>query len=60
MAEIPLLSGQQTVAKHLGEFRAQDGTRLDMSDGQAAFVDCWVEDKFGIYLFRFFLEEERL
>jgi hypothetical protein len=58
IGEIPLLSGRQTVAKTLGEFRDRAGNRLDMSDGAAAFVDCWIEDRAGIYLFRFYLEKE--
>ena len=31
---------------------------MDMSDGEAAYVDSWVQDDHGIYLFRFFLEAE--
>ncbi len=58
MGEVPLLSGRQTIAKNLGEFRDRNGNRLDMSDGAAAFIDCWVQDRSGIYLFRFYLEQE--
>lgn len=58
MGEVPLLSPKQTVTKRLGEFRDQRGNLLDISDGAAAHVDCWVEDSHGIYLFRFFLENE--
>jgi len=57
-AGLNLLSGGQTTSKRLGEFRDQQGNLLDMSDGEAAYVDCWVEDDHGIYLFRFFLEME--
>jgi hypothetical protein len=56
--DVPLLSPKQTVTKRLGEFRDRRGNLLDMSDGAAAYVDCWVEDSHGIYLFRFFLESE--
>jgi hypothetical protein len=57
-ADVPLLSGKQTVAKRIAEFRGQGGDCLDMSNGAAAFVDCWIQDRSGIYLFRFFLEQE--
>lgn len=58
MGEVPLLSSHQTLTKRLAEFRDGQGNLLDMSDGEAAHVDCWVEDSHGIYLFRFHLEEE--
>lgn len=58
MGGVPLLSGKQTIAKPLSDFRDSRGNRLDMSDGAAAYVDCWVEDRHGIYLFRFFLDQE--
>lgn len=55
---VQLLSGKQTIAKQLSEFCDRHGTHLDMSDGAAAYVDCWIQDQSGIYLFRFFLERE--
>ena len=58
MAAFSLLSARQTTSKKLGEFRDVRGNLLDMSDGEAAYVDCWVQDDHGIYLFRFFLETE--
>ncbi len=54
----PLVSGHQTIAKRLGEFSDQLGNRFDLSDGQEAYVDCWIHDSHGIYIFRFFLERE--
>jgi hypothetical protein len=58
MGNFSLVSSHQTIAKNLGEFRDQHGNRFDLSDGQAVYVDCWVSDSHGIYLFRFFLERE--
>lgn len=54
----PLVSSRQTIAKNLGEFRDSVGNRFDLSDGNAVYVDCWVQDNHGIYLFNFFLEKE--
>ena len=56
MGKFPLVSAHQTIAKSLGEFRDTTQNRFDLSDGNAVFVDCWVQDNFGIYLFNFFLE----
>jgi hypothetical protein len=58
MSGFAFLSGRQTISKTLSEFRDERGNPLDMSDGEAAYVDCWVQDDHGIYLFRFFLEAE--
>jgi hypothetical protein len=58
MASLTILSARQTISKKLGDFRDGRGNLLDMSDGEAAYVDCWVQDDHGIYLFRFFLETE--
>jgi len=52
---IPLLSGGQTVTKRMPEFRSR-GSALDFSDGDPSYVDCWIQDNHGIYLFRFFLD----
>ncbi|MBI5765469.1 MAG: hypothetical protein HZA51_18325 [Planctomycetes bacterium] len=57
-SEVLVLSPKQTVAKRLDEFRDPRGDVFDMSDGEAAHVDCWVQDFHGIYLFQFFLEQE--
>lgn len=54
----PLVSSRQTIAKNFGEFRDNVGNRFDLSDGNAVYVDCWVQDNHGIYLFNFFLEKE--
>lgn len=57
-SEVLALSPKQTLAKRLDEFRDPRGDVFDMSDGEAAHVDCWVQDLHGIYLFHFFLEQE--
>jgi hypothetical protein len=58
MGNFPLVSSRQTIAKNLGEFRDQVRNIFDLSDGQAVYVDCWISDSLGIYIFRFFLEHE--
>lgn len=58
MGKFPLVSSRQTIAKSLGEFIDKVGNKFDLSDGDEVYVDCWVEDSHGIYLFRFFLEKE--
>lgn len=58
MGNYPIVSGHQSMAKSLGEFRDNTGTRFDLSDGNDVFVDCWVSDSHGIYLFKFFIEKE--
>lgn len=54
---IPLLSGGQTITKRMGDFSAPNGVALDFSDVDPVYVDCWVSDSHGIYLFRFFLDQ---
>lgn len=58
MGNFLLVSSHQTIAKKLGEFANRAGDRFDLSDGDEVYVDCWVEDNHGIYIFRFFLEKE--
>jgi hypothetical protein len=59
MGNFPLVSSRQTIAKNLGEFIDRAGNRFDLSDGDEVYVDCWVQDSHGIYLFCFFLEKEK-
>ena len=56
MGSFPLVSGHQTIAKNLSDFRDISQREFDLSDGQPVYVDCWVSDSHGIYLFHFFLE----
>jgi len=57
MTTVPMLSGGQTLAKPVSDFKHRNGQSLDPPD-TPLFVDCWVQDNYGIYLFNFFLEEE--
>lgn len=58
MGKFPMVSSRQTVVKQVGDFIDRVGNRLDFSDSEEVYVDCWVQDSHGIYLFQFFLEEE--
>lgn len=54
---IPRLSGKQSVSLSVNEFlSAADGAALDLTDDAPLYVDCWLQDSAGIYLFNFFLE----
>jgi hypothetical protein len=55
MASFPLLSPHQTITKDLREFRDAREQVFGLPGGDAVFVDCWVSDSHGIYLFHFFL-----
>lgn len=55
-SSVSILSARQTVTRACGGFRNQHHEAFDLSDGQAVYVDCWVQDKHGIYLFNFFLD----
>lgn len=57
MGTVPILSSHQTVTKDLSEFRNSSGKEFDLNDPKSLHVDCWVQDKFGIYLFMFYLED---
>lgn len=55
---IPNLSGQQCVALNTDEFTHQATMqKLDLSDDEPLFVDCWLQDANGIYLFNFHLSD---
>lgn len=58
MGNVPLLSAHQTTHKNLAEFRDSKKGNLYISDGTDTYIDCWISDSHGIYLFRFFLEAE--
>ena len=57
-SSFPRLSAHQTLAKNLDDFKHLDSSHLDLSSGQAVYIDCWIQDRSGIYLFQFFLEQE--
>jgi hypothetical protein len=51
------LSGKQSTSLSLEQFTSEsDGSKLDLSDATPLYVDCWLQDNSGIYLFTFFLE----
>jgi hypothetical protein len=53
---VPRISGKQSVSLSANEFLSEDGTALDLTDDDPLYVDCWLQDNAGIYLFNFFLE----
>ena len=59
IANVPLLSSHQTIMKSLPEFQNDHHMSFDVSDGREVFVDCWVQDEHGIYLFNFMLNDEQ-
>lgn len=55
---IPCLSGKQSISLTIGEFHTEsDGSALDLLDDAPLYVDCWLQDNSGIYLFNFYLEQ---
>lgn len=50
-SSLPSLGPQQTTTKLAADFRDAAGTEPDLS--AAVYIDCWLEDRDGIYLFRF-------
>jgi len=57
MGTIDILSSQQTITKDIADFRNSKGESLDLSDSSPLYIDCWVQDTHGIYLFMFYLED---
>ena len=53
---VSLLSPRQTISKRIEEFCNGSGAVLDLDSVSPAFVDCWIQDEHGIYLFNFHLE----
>lgn len=54
---VPRLSGKQSTSLSIDQFASEaDGLMLDLTDDNALYVDCWLQDNAGIYLFNFFLE----
>lgn len=54
---IPRLSGKQSISLSVSEFLSvSSGKALDLTDDAPLYVDCWLQDNAGIYLFNFFLE----
>lgn len=54
---VPSLSGKQSISLSIEEFHSEsDGSVLDLSDNTPLYIDCWLQDNSGIYLFNFYLE----
>lgn len=54
---VPRLSGKQTTSLSIDEFASEaDGAKLALNDDNPLYVDCWLQDNSGIYLFNFLLE----
>lgn len=51
------LSGRQTISLALETFKDQQSrSELEVPSAGAVYVDCWLQDNSGIYLFNFLLE----
>ncbi len=57
-ADIPYLSSRRSIGKNIHDFRNPAGRQLALPASRV-HVDCWVQDSSGIYLFMFFLEEDK-
>lgn len=57
MGSVNMLSSKQTIAKDISEFKNSSGNALSIYDNIPLYIDCWVQDSHGIYLFNFYLEE---
>jgi hypothetical protein len=54
---LPRLSGKQSTSLSIDQFLAQTGiSKLDLTDPVPLYVDCWLQDNSGIYIFNFYLE----
>ncbi len=57
VGRVDILSSNQTISKNLNEFRNSSGKYLDLPEDQPVYVDCWIQDSHGIYLFMFYLDD---
>ncbi len=54
---VPTLNKRQTISFSITEFeKSGKGAKLALDENNPLYVDCWVQDNNGIYLFNFFLE----
>lgn len=54
---VPRLSGGQSTSLSIDQFASEsDSSKLDLADPTPLYVDCWLQDNSGIYLFNFYLE----
>lgn len=57
MGTVNMLSSKQTITKDISEFKDSSGIALWVDDNIPLFIDCWIQDSHGIYLFNFYLEK---
>ncbi|MCL4728628.1 MAG: hypothetical protein KJZ66_15130 [Candidatus Kuenenia stuttgartiensis] len=57
MGSVNMLSSRQTITKDISEFKNSSGNALSIDDNIPLYIDCWVQDSHGIYLFNFYLEK---
>jgi len=55
--KIDVLSPHQTITININDFTDNSGNHLDLTINLPLFVECWIQDLFGIYLFMFYLKE---
>jgi len=55
--KIDVLSPHQTITINIDDFTDNFSKRLDLTKNLPLFVECWIQDLFGIYLFMFYLKE---
>jgi hypothetical protein len=54
---VPRLSSRQSISLGISDFCSESNRQpLDLTDSVPLFVDCWLQDNAGIYLFNFYLE----
>ena len=54
---VPLLSPKQSISIGVIEFVDRRGDALEIVDSPPIYVDCWVQDQHGIFLFNFLIDE---
>jgi len=54
---ISIISSKQTIMKEISDFRDSQGQELNLIDNSPLYIDTWVQDSHGIYLFMFLLEK---
>ena len=54
---VPRISGGQSTSLSVDQFASEsNSSKLDLSDPTPLYVDCWLQDNSGIYIFNFYLE----
>ncbi|MGM9489775.1 hypothetical protein [Ideonella sp. YS5] len=53
---VPRISGGQSTSLSIDQFASESDGSLDLADPTPLYVDCWLQDNSGIYLFNFYLE----